>query len=304
VDPEDDPTVVRRDEETTVVSDDEGRTREMQHRRVEETPRRRSPFRDPWPWLLLLLLLVVGGLVAAWVLTREDTAEVPAVEGLPLDDAVQRIQSDGFKADIDQRESDAPEGTVFEQDPAAGDEVEEGSTVRIVVSRGPATAAVPDVVGNRADAARDALSSAGFQIRTVDVFSDEPEGVVVAQNPSGGDEAERGSSVRINVSKGTGQVTVPDLVGDPRDDAQAELRQLDLQSNVAVVPSSEPEGTIVAQHPAPGEMARVGSIVRLNVSSGTGASSGTTTTGTTTETTDTTTETTDTTGVTDTTTTP
>jgi eukaryotic-like serine/threonine-protein kinase len=290
VGPEDDPTLVRRDEETTVVGDEAGRTQEVRHRRVEEVPRR-SRFRDPWPWLLLLLLLVLGGLVAAWALTREDTAEVPVVEGLRLDEAVQRLEDEGFKSDIDQRESDAPEGTVFEQDPPAGAEADEGSTVRIAVSRGPATVAVPDVVGGREDVAEDELEDAGFDVRTVEVFSDEAEGVVVAQNPSGGDQAERGSSVRINVSKGRGEVTVPNLIGDARDDAQAELRQLDLQSNVVVVPSAEPEGTVVAQNPAPGETVRVDSIVRLNVSSGT-AGGTTTDTATETETTTGTTETT------------
>jgi eukaryotic-like serine/threonine-protein kinase len=287
---EDDPTVVRRDDETTVVGDAEGRTHELRHRRVEERPRR-SRFRDPWPWLLLLLVLVLGGLAAAWALTREDSAEVPAVEGLRLDEAVQRLEDEGFRSDIDQRESDAPEGTVFEQDPAAGEEADEGATVQIVVSRGPATVAVPDVVGNREDAAEEALEDAGFDVRTVEVFSDEPEGVVVAQSPSAGDEAERGSPVRINVSKGRGEVTVPNLIGDARDDAQAELRQLDLQSNVAVVPSAEPEGTVVAQNPAAGETVRVDSTVRLNISSGTGTG---TTTDTTAETETTGTETTET----------
>lgn len=285
--PEDDPTLVRGDEQTTVVRDPDGRERVV-HRETEDVGRRHSPFRDPWPWLLLLLLLVVGGLAAAWALTREDTAEVPAVEGMPLDQAVRTLQDEGFKSDIVNRESDAPEGTVFEQDPAAGEDVEEGSTVQIVVSRGPATTAVPDVVGDESDAARGRLSDAGFDVRVVEVFSAEPEGVVVAQNPPGGEEAESGSSVRINVSKGSGEVTIPDLVGDDRDAAQAELRQLDLQSNVAVVPSPEPEGTVVAQNPPAGQTARAGSTVRLNVSSGAGITDTTTTDTTATDTTETT----------------
>jgi eukaryotic-like serine/threonine-protein kinase len=269
VEPEDDPTLVRRDEETTVVRGSAEREPAV-YRRVEEVPGpRRSLFRDPWPWLLLLLLLVVGGLAAAWALTREDTMEVPSVEGQPLNEAVQRLQDDGFKTDIDNQESDAPEGTVFEQDPAAGEQVAEGSTVRIVVSRGPATVAVPDVVGVEAAEARDELSGAGFEVRTVEVFSDEPEGVVVAQNPSGGEEAERGSSIRINVSQGTGEVTVPDLLGATSEDAQAELEQLELAANVVEVPSAEAAGTVVAQNPPAGETVRVGSNVRLNVSSGT-----------------------------------
>jgi len=38
--------------------------------------------------------------------------------------------------------------------------------------------AVPDVVGREAEAAEEELTSAGFDVRTVEVFSDQPEGTV------------------------------------------------------------------------------------------------------------------------------
>ena len=229
-------------------------------------PRRRGPLL--WPWLLALLLLVLAGLAALWYFTREETKAVPDTVGQTLEMAVTRLQDEGFKTDISQENDDSPEGRVFEQDPAGGEEAEEGSTVAIVVSRGPATAEVPDVVDALVDDARDQLEDVGFQVNVVEVFSDQPSGQVVAQNPRGGTEANEGSTVRLNVSKGTGRVEVPDVVGENQVDAREQLQNLGLGANVVEVPSSQPGGTVVAQNPVAGSSAPLGSNVRLNVSAG------------------------------------
>jgi eukaryotic-like serine/threonine-protein kinase len=150
--------------------------------------------------------------------------------------------------------------------------------VQIVVSEGPETAQVPAVVGSLEDDARDQLEDAGFDVTVVRVFSDEQEGSVVAQAPTGLDEAEVGSTVRINVSKGTGRVEVPNLVGLSEDEAEDELEQRDLRANVVEVPSDEQAGTVVAQNPVAGVQAQVDSTVRLNVSRGPGETTETETT--------------------------
>ena len=82
--------------------------------------------------------------------------------------------------------------------------------------------------------------------------------------------ANAGSTVRINVSKGSGEVTVPDVVGQTEAAAKEQLTQLNLKANVDRVPSAEPEGTVVAQNPTAGSTAQAGSLVRLNLSDGSG----------------------------------
>jgi eukaryotic-like serine/threonine-protein kinase len=258
-------------EDETIV--DETRVREQMpygEREVVEERRVRRRRDDLWPWLLALLLLVLAGLAALWYFTREETKTVPDVVGQPLELAVSRLQDEGFKTDISQGNDEAEPGTIFRQDPAGGDEAEEGSDVQIVVSEGPEMAQVPAVVGSLEDDARDQLEDAGFDVTVVRVFSDEQEGSVVAQAPTGLDEAEVGSTVRINVSKGTGRVEVPNLVGLSEDEAEDELEQRDLRANVVEVPSDEQAGTVVAQNPLAGVQAQVDSTVRLNVSRGTG----------------------------------
>jgi serine/threonine-protein kinase len=90
---------------------------------------------------------------------------------------------------------------------------------------------------------------------------------VIAQTPNAGAQAEPGSAVTIQVSKGSGLVEVPNVVGMTRGQAQAELSNVQLEANVVEVPSDEPVGTVVAQNPVGGQ-AQQGSTVRLNVSAG------------------------------------
>ena len=259
----DDETAV---DETRVVERDRYGDREV----VEQRRRRRPPL--IWPWLLLLLLLVAAGIGiwAYFAYADEDKKPVPNVVGQTVDQAVADLQAEDFKADIQRENDEAEPGTVFRQDPAGGEEADEGSTVAIVASEGPATEPVPQVTGLTEADARGQLSEAGFEVNAVEVFSEEEEGTVVAQNPAADTEADRGSSVRINVSKGPGEVTVPDLVGQTEDEAKEQLQQLGLQANVDMVPSEEPEGTVVAQNPTAGTTARADSLVRLNVSTGQG----------------------------------
>jgi serine/threonine-protein kinase len=252
-------------EEERVVTDERGKTLRVVER-TEEPPRRRGP--NLVPALLVVLGLVLGGLVVAWYLTREDTASVPSVIGSTADEAVSRVEAEGLVADVENRPGDAPDGTVIEQDPQGGAEADEGSTVRIVVSSGPETRPLPNAVGLDETAARDRLAAAGYEVEVTEVFSDErPRGTVVSQDPPAGRQVAEGETVRLEVSKGPEFVQLPSLVGRSADSAETELEQLGLQANVVEVPSREPAGTVVAQHPGAGR-ARVGSTVRLNASKG------------------------------------
>ena len=242
---------------------------EVEHdrQRVERRPMR-GPFDDFWPALAILLLAALIGLGALWYFTRSEERAVPAVTGQPLDVAVSRLQDEGFKTDIVNRANAAPRGTVFEQRPTGGTELEEGATVTILASTGPATVVVPNAVGLPEQQARDRLASAGLEVRVFEVFSDEPEGTVIAQNPGSGERVSPDDSVRLNVSKGTGLVDVPSLVGTTRAEAEAQLSDAGLDANVFEVPNVEPAGTVVAQNPVGGQL-RQGEAVRLNVSTGT-----------------------------------
>jgi serine/threonine-protein kinase len=258
------PRVVTEDERVYVGADG---AVHREAERVEQNPvRRRSSL---VPALLIILAIALAAIAAAWYFTQADTASVPSVVGLPLDDAVTRIEDDGFKADIVSQPNEAAQGTVFHQAPGPGTEQDKGSQVQLLVSKGPTQVAVPNTVGISETEARDRLATVGLKANVFHVFSEtSPSGEVVAQSPDAGSQAAKGSAVRLNVSKGTEFVPVPSVVGSTQADATAQLKAAGLGVNAVQVPSTDPNGTVVAQHPTGGNAKR-GSAVRLNVSSGT-----------------------------------
>ena len=256
--------IVTSESEQVRVEDDGSVTRRLD--RVEQPVGRRRPYLVPA--LLVILLIALGAILAAWYLTRTDTATVPAVEGLVLSDAVTRVQDEGFKTEIITQPSDAPTGTVFRQVPTPGTELDDGSTVQLYSSGGPTEVTVPNAVGVSETEARDRLAAVGLTATVVEVPSDDVAiGDVIAQSPAAGTQVAKGEAVRLNVSTGSAVTTVPNLVGTTQTDAQAQLQAAGLKANIVPVPSPEPTGTVVAQNPSSGQAPR-GSAVRLNVSSG------------------------------------
>ncbi len=230
--------------------------------------RRRTRPIDPIAVAATVILLLAAATAGAWwFLARDETRTVPSVEGLTFDDAAARLEEEGFDPRIERRPSEAPTGTVFEQDPAAGAEADEGAPVRVLVSGGPASVAVPNGVGLSETEARDRMVSAGFEVSSREIFAERPRGTVVSQSPAAGTRTDRGSRVELAVSKGSGLVDVPRVVGLSRGEAEAGLASAGLEVNVVEVPSFEPVGTVVAQNP-PGGQLRRGEAVRINVSSG------------------------------------
>ena len=126
---------------------------------------------------------------------------VPNAVGVSETEARDRLAAAGLKANVVKVFSDAEIGQVVAQDPAAGGRVAQGTDVRLNVSKGTSEVDVPSVVGTSQADATAQVKAAGLVANVVSVPSDQPAGTVVAQNPTGG-QAKRGSTVRLNVSKG------------------------------------------------------------------------------------------------------
>jgi len=66
------------------------------------------------------------------------TVEVPVLVGLPVDEARQRLADRGLRAETRREETtDAAPGTVVSSDPGPGEQVPQGSVVRLVVAAEP-----------------------------------------------------------------------------------------------------------------------------------------------------------------------
>jgi serine/threonine-protein kinase len=128
---------------------------------------------------------------------------VPDLVGLSASAARSRLRTLGLQATVTEVTSDEPAGTIVGQAPAAGRELRDGATVRLRVSGGPATEAVPDVVGLDLDAARSQLRALGFRVQVVeeDTLDPDEDGLVTAQDPSGGTDAEAGTTIVLTVAR-------------------------------------------------------------------------------------------------------
>jgi eukaryotic-like serine/threonine-protein kinase len=247
---------------------DESLTEQLSRERLLDMEARLAPVRRQ-AFAVLALALIAA---AVWALTRPAHVAVPSVIGGDVETATATLEDAGFEVETTEFPSSERRGTVVEQDPRAGEEAEEGSTVELSVSGGPATARVPDVSGlSEARAAR-RLDDAGFRPDSLERFSDDvPAGAVIATRPEAGTRLEQEEVVTLLVSKGSDLVEVPPVLGLQQEDAEADIEAADLLANVETEDAEEPEGTVIAQDPGPGGAVERGSEVTITVSTGAGS---------------------------------
>ncbi len=134
------------------------------------------------------------------------------------------------------------------------------------------TVEIPNVANQSVDQAKKTLTNAGFTIGSqTEVYSTEVEsGKVVGTNPAAGEKAKKGTTVNISVSKGTEQVSVPDLRGMTKDQAQKALTDAGLKASEgdSVYSSDVAEGNIAQQSPSAGASAKKGDTVTYHLSKG------------------------------------
>jgi len=105
-----------------------------------------------------------------------------------------------------------------------GMEVVQGTVIAVVVSKGPEPRVVPQLVGLDVEAATAALVALQLtMVKTADVFSDVPIGVVAHQSVAAGGTVDRDGSVSIALSKGPDLVVMPNLSGLKFDAVQKAL---------------------------------------------------------------------------------
>jgi eukaryotic-like serine/threonine-protein kinase len=129
--------------------------------------------------------------------------KVPVLVGAQRDVAVQRIRGRELEPVVEEEESAQPAGKVIAQSPDAGERVEPGASVTIVVSSGEEQSRVPNVIGKLRREAVEAVRAAGLD-PTVEEEETEIEGQigrVLDQFPPPGEELAPGSEVTIVVGK-------------------------------------------------------------------------------------------------------
>lgn len=151
-------------------------------------------------------------------------------------------------------------GKVVSVVPGPGSALRRDTAVRLVVSKGPPPVPVPDVTGRSVDDAKQALATVGLEAKVTQAYDQKiPSGNVLSQAPSSG-TVSRGATIALTVSKGPPPVTVPDVTGMKRKDAEQRLTAAGL--HVRVLGGN---GRVVQQSPGGGEQVPQGSRVTLLV---------------------------------------
>jgi eukaryotic-like serine/threonine-protein kinase len=234
------------------------------------------PRRNGWYVLggvLAALLIGIGGVILYNALKDDsssaDTVAVVNVVGMPVDQAKQQLSAQGLQVQDDPKETGTtPPNVVFAQDPAAAVKVDKGSAVKLSYVKAKAQVDLPNVVGQNLQQAQATLQQLGVAVQTVEQEATQPAGTVLAQDPAPG-KVDAGSTVKLTVSKGVGQVPVPNVNGLDVVSATSQLTG----AGLAVKQSQEaseriPAGTVIRTDPGAGQTVDKGTTVTLVVSSG------------------------------------
>jgi eukaryotic-like serine/threonine-protein kinase len=205
--------------------------------------------------------------VAATVSKGPERYDVPALKGLAQAAAADALTAANLAVGaVKEAYDDKVEpGAVVSSSPKAGAPLKSGTSVDLVVSKGPAPVPVPDVVGRKSGAAKSALADAGLKADVTQEFSETvADGVVISVKPKPGTIVDSGSQVALVVSKGPPPVTVPNLVDMPRAKAVSALQRLGLQADV-VKSEFTPLNRVISQSPSPGTKIPKGSTVTIRI---------------------------------------
>ena len=197
----------------------------------------------------VVTLQVVGSIVT-----------LPNVVGQTFDQAQLALQS--LKLTVqrsDMATTTQPAGTVLAMSPVAGTKAARGTAVTLTVAKAPQVA-VPDVRGQDQTQASTVLQTAGFQVAVVPQANNTvPSGKVINTIPPPGTMANKGDSIQMVVSTGPSTITVPNVVGQNRQNAIAALTAAGLN----VQASCGTNSPVVSQNPAGGSMVPPGSTVAI-----------------------------------------
>jgi serine/threonine-protein kinase len=244
------------------------------YRDVEDEPPSQIPFILTAFGLLaaLVILLFVLFRVAGTDNNDGDLIPVPNVNGLTQQEAIDRLEAEGFEVAFEFEPNETVEtGNVIRSDPEGGTEAERGSTVTLFISSGSESIEVPTLIGQTLENARTRILAANLTVGDIrDMPSaDFDAGVVISQSPDAGIRVGTGTPVNLVVSTGPEIVEIPDLEGFTEVDAISELVNLGLDFDTEEEFSNTvDDGFVIRTDPAAGEEAMSGDVVLIVVSKG------------------------------------
>lgn len=184
-----------------------------------------------------------GDTLTVYVSTGPTTFKLPDLKKMTEAQAKTAIKDAGMKVGTvsEAYSSDIAEGLVMSQSPAAGNKVAKGTTVNIVISKGPEAISMPDLLGKDYEEAKELLEEKGLTLGKVtkEYSSQYEKNQVMEQSVNAGENVEEGTKINLVISKGpekAGDTEV--LLGMKEADAKKKLTSLGLKYDSTVKESS------------------------------------------------------------------
>src|SRR5581483_327132 len=162
-----------------------------------------------------------GYLMSAHPFTPVPQVAVRNYVNMPDAQAQKAIANAGltYKATRETSDTIAP-NHVIRQDPAGGTKIARGSAVQLVISSGPPTVGLRDVVGYTLDDAQKDLTGDSLTVAVVQKFDPAPKGSVIDEHPAPGSKVRKNAKVTLVVSQGSAPIKMPRLAGLTLDQAR------------------------------------------------------------------------------------
>lgn len=229
--------------------------------------------------LLTVVVSVITSAATFYVLQRMSSGKplidngvvVPTLTGLRPNQARKLLEPEGLMLVVSQQRADpkVEQGLILSQTPMEGSRVKSGSEVRVIISKGVTSVAVPELAKMPLSVAMQALTSAGFMVgSTTRQTSEQVEkDHVVATTPAAGEQASSGSRVNLVVSDGAPQVKVPSLIYKGLSSAKKIIEEAGFKLGRVVYSYNEDrsEGSVLRQTPEADTMAVKGATIDLVV---------------------------------------
>jgi len=193
---------------------------------------------------------------------------VPSLKGLSENDARQNLKALGLVFLVTERKaaSGAEPGTVVEQTPAAGQQLDAHGAVSVALAR--ELPKVPSVVGRTLTEATALLTQNGYKLEQAEPIADArvPKGSVVSQLPDAEAPQETDKPVVVRVSAGPGEIEVPKLLGQNIEMVKTRAKDQGFVLKIAWTEEGEtPDYLVLNQNPVAGKKIKPGDSVTITV---------------------------------------
>ena len=236
-----------------------------------------------WWWIFSIIAAGLIIFIMIFALSgnsnKPTQVNIPDVTNVAEKEAENRLKAAGLQVGriIRRQSDDVKKGYVIATRPTAGNSVNKGNSVNLIVSSGSSMVKVPDVVGDRYDEAAEKLENMGFDVIREDQYSNKvPPNDIISQSIAADVEVKpTQTSITLVVSKGksarpkNNTVTLKDLRNYSLKSAQdyAKENNLTLQINQEYSDDVE-KGLVISMDPGPDTKVDKGSTVTIKVSKG------------------------------------